>query len=161
MNSGSAHGEAGAPRPPTTAGERTSRSRRISAQRWWIHLALIVTVCLSLAFEPVVLTLHIVIGLAFVVLAGIHLGQRRRTSIALARRLPRPRLLNRPAGRLALADTALLMATATMFASGTWDWLTGHPTRIRWHAITGFALAVLVLLHTLRRRSRLRSSGIR
>jgi hypothetical protein len=141
--------------------ERTARSRRISAQRWWIHLSLIVTVCLSLAFEPVVLTIHIVIGLAFVGLAGIHLAQRRHTSIALARRLPRPRLLSGRSGRLALADLLLLVITAAMFASGMWDWLTGHPTRIRWHALTGVALGVLLLLHTVRRRSRLRASRIR
>lgn len=39
--------------------------------------------------------------------------------------------------------------------------LAGHPTRLRWHAVTGVALAVLLLIHTARRWSRLRRSRVR
>jgi len=43
----------------------------------------------SLVFEPLILTIHIVLGLVFAVLAVAHLIQRRRVSA---------RLLARPAG---------------------------------------------------------------
>jgi len=48
-----------------------------------------------------------------------------------------------------------------MLVSGFWDWSAGHPTKIRWHAITGVMLAILLLAHTVRRRSRLRRSAVR
>jgi hypothetical protein len=131
------------------------RSRR----RWWVHLALIVTAAVSLAVEPV-LTLHIVLGLLFVGFVAMHLIQRRRVSTTLVRRLRRLRNLPRPAGRLALADAALGALTLVMLGSGLWDWASGHPTRIRWHAITGVLLAAFLVVHTVRRRGRLRSSRV-
>ena len=76
-------------------------------------------------------------------------------------RLARVRALARPAGRLALADALLAAITVGMLVSGFWDWLAGHPTRIRWHALTGVALGVLLLIHTVRRSSRLRRSRVR
>jgi hypothetical protein len=60
-----------------------------------------------------------------------------------------------------LADTALALLTAAMLASGLWDWLGGHPTRIRWHAVTGVLLAGFLVVHTVRRRGRLRRSTVR
>ena len=51
--------------------------------------------------------------------------------------------------------------TAVLLASGLYDWIAGHPTRIRWHALTGVALAGLLLVHTLRRRRRLYRSSVR
>jgi hypothetical protein len=71
------------------------------------------------------------------------------------------RVLARPAGRLALADALLAGIAVGMLVSGFWDWLTGHPTRFRWHALTGVALAILLLIHTVRRSSRLRRSQVR
>ena len=64
-------------------------------------------------------------------------------------------------GRLALADLLLAVITAGMLVSGFWDWSAGHPTKIRWHAITGVVLAILLLARTVRRRSRLRRSAVR
>jgi hypothetical protein len=130
--------------------------------RWLVHLGLIVTVAVSLAFEPLILAIHIWVGLVFAILAGLHLAQRRRVSARLLARLSRPgRSLARPAGRLALADALLAVLSAGMLASGLWDWFAGHPTRIRWHAITGIALTVLLVVHTARRRSRMRRSKVR
>jgi len=127
--------------------------------RWLVHLGLIATVVVSLVFEPLVLTIHIAVGLVLVVLVGMHIAQRRRVSASLLSRLARA--LARPAGRLALADALLTVITAGMLISGFWDWFAGHPTKIRWHAITGVVLAVLLLIHTVRRWSRLRRSKIR
>jgi hypothetical protein len=134
--------------------------RRGQASRWWIHVALIVSATVSLMFEPV-LTVHIIVGLTFVGLVGAHLVQRRRISAALLRRIPQVKTLHHPAGRLALADVLLTALTMGMFASGLWDWAAGHPTRIRWHALTGFVLAGYLVVHTVRRRARLRTSGVR
>jgi heme exporter protein D len=130
--------------------------------RWLVHLGLVGTTIVSLVFEPLVLAIHIAVGLAFAVLAIAHLVQRRRVSARLLARLSRPgRTLAGPAGRLALADALLAALAAAMLASGFWDWSVGHPTRIRWHAITGVVLTVLLVVHTARRRSRLRRSKVR
>ena len=130
--------------------------------RWLVHLGLVGTTIVSLVFEPLILAIHIVLGLAFAVLAAAHLVQRRRVSARLLARLGRPgRILAGPAGRLALADALLAAMTVGMLASGFWDWLAGHPTRIRWHAISGVVLTVLLAVHTARRRSRLRRSKVR
>lgn len=136
------------------------RRTRSAAARWWVHAGLIVTVSVSLAFEPM-LTLHIVIGLVFAALVIAHLVQRRRVSAALLAQLLHPRGWLRPSGRLAMADSVLATSTLAMLASGFWDWLDGHPTKIRWHAITGVVLVGFLVVHTLRRRSRLRSSHVR
>lgn len=140
-----------------------TRAERRTRLRWLVHLGLIVTVSVSLAFEPLVLIIHIAVGLVFAMLAGAHLAQRRRVSVRLLTRLARPmaRPLGGPAGRLALADALLAVITVGMLVSGFWDWLAGHPTRIRWHAITGVVLAILLLIHTARRWSRLRRSTVR
>jgi len=129
--------------------------------RWLVHLGLIGTLVVSLVFEPLVLAIHIAVGLVFAVLTGLHLAQRRRVSASLLARLARVGILARPAGRLALADLLLAVITAGMLVSGFWDWSAGHPTRIRWHAITGVVLAILLLAHNVRRRSRLRRSAVR
>jgi hypothetical protein len=139
---------------------QSGRGRRISAQRWWVHVALIAAALVSLLFVASVLLIHIIVGLLFVVLVCVHLVQRRRASMRLARQLPRLGSLQRGIGRMALADAVLLLMTTGMLASGLWDWASGHPSRIRWHAVTGVALAVLLLIHTLRRRGRLRRSRI-
>jgi hypothetical protein len=134
--------------------------QRRAAARLAVHLGLIATVVVSLVFEPE-LTLHIVIGFVFVGLVLAHLVQRKRVTSSLAARLFRGRGLLRPAGRLALSDALLVALTLAMLGSGLWDWLTGHPTRIRWHAITGVVLTGYLIVHTVRRRHRLASSHVR
>ncbi len=145
----------------SAATARRQAAARRALYRWLVHLGLMATVVVSLIFEPLVLTIHIVVGLAFVALVGAHLAQRRQVSANLAARLARVTALWRPAGRLALADAVLAVVTLAMLASGFWDWFAGHPTRIRWHALTGVALAILLAIHTVRRWSRLRRSRVR
>jgi len=128
--------------------------------RWWVHAGLIATALTSLVLEPS-LALHIAFGCAFIALVVGHLLQRRRVSRSLARRLVHPRELRCPAGRLAIADSVLLVVTLVMLGSGVWDWSAGHPTKIRWHAIFGVVLAAYLVVHSVRRRSRLRTSTIR
>ncbi len=62
---------------------------------------------------------------------------------------------------MAAADMVLLALTLVILASGLWDWLAGHPTRIRWHALSGVGLAVALVVHSVRRRRRLLSSQVR
>jgi len=146
---------------PMTIDEAPARSApRRQHQRWLVHLGLIVTAVVSLIFE-FVLTVHIVLGLVFCALVVAHLAQRRRTSNRLLRRLVRVTTLAQPQGRLALADLWLTAITAAMLASGLWDWAIGHPTRVRYHAITGVVLAIVLVVHTWNRRRRLRSSRVR
>jgi len=128
--------------------------------RWWVHLGLIVSAALSLVFEPV-LAIHIGLGLLFAALVAVHLGQRRRVSANLvARLLPSPSLSGR-ADRMAVADLLLFTVAVGMLGSGLWDWIGGHPTRVRWHAITGVVLAGLLVIHSVRRRARLVRSQVR
>jgi hypothetical protein len=129
-------------------------------RRLTVHVGLILTAGASLWFEPI-LTIHVVVGLAFVVLVAFHLAQRRRVSVNLASRLTRPRTLLSKPGRLAAADLILLLVTLAMLASGLWDLIANHPTQIRWHAITGVALTGLLISHTIRRWRRLATSRIR
>ena len=141
-------------------GAVSPRRSGAAQHRWLVHLALIATGTASLVLEPVV-TVHVVLGLAFVGLVVVHLVQRRQASMSLARRLPRLAGWGGGSGRLALADALLVALTAGMLASGLYDWIAGHPTRIRWHALSGVALAGFLLVHTLRRRRRLHRSSVR
>ena len=109
--------------------------------------------------EPV-LTLHLALGMLFVGLVVVHLRQRRRVTLQLLNRLRRPTTWRGGSGRLALADLLLAGVTTVMLASGLWDWLGPHRTRIRWHAISGVVLVVLVVVHTVRRWRRLRTSAV-
>lgn len=128
--------------------------------RWLVHLFLIASAVVSLVLEPI-LALHVIVGLVFVGFVVVHLLQRRKTSAKLLRRLTNLRSLSRRPGRLAVADTFLFVVTAGMLASGLWDLAIGHPTRVRWHAITGVLLVAYLVVHTLRRRTRLRRSTVR
>ncbi len=119
-----------------------------------------VSVVISLCFE-FVLTVHIVVGLVFVALVLCHLVQRRKISGKLARRLTRFTSAQAKLARMAISDALLLALTLAMLASGFVDVAIGHPTKVRWHAILGVALTVYLVVHTLRRRKRLRSSAIR
>jgi hypothetical protein len=137
-----------------------ARSYSASAQRAAVHLALIVTATVSLVLEPT-LSVHIVFGLSFAAFVLAHLGQRRRVSRTLIGRLVDANAVLRPSGRLAVSDTLLLVLTVAMLASGLWDWLAPHPTKIRWHAITGVLLTGYLIAHTVRRRHRLVRSRVR
>jgi hypothetical protein len=135
-------------------------SRQSATLRWWVHLGLMASVIVSLCLE-FVLTVHIVVGLIFVALVVCHLVQRRKISSKLARRLTRFTTAQSRLARMAISDALLAVLTLAMLASGFVDVALGHPTQIRWHALFGVALSVYLVVHTLRRRKRLKSSAIR
>ena len=146
---------------PEDSGSRGFAALAASGRsRWWVHLVLIASAVTSLALEPM-LTLHIALGLTFVAFVVAHLAQRRRVSLSLLRRFRSVRGVVGPGGRMAITDAVLTVLTLGMLASGLWDWAEGQPTRIRWHAITGVLLAGFLIVHTLRRRTRLRRSTVR
>lgn len=126
-----------------------------------MHLGLMISGIVSMLFEPLVLLIHIYVGLAFAALVAMHVTQRRHVTVRLLHQFLRVRTLRRPRGRLAIADALLGALTVGMLVSGFWDWYAGHPTRIRWHALTGFVLVAFLIVHTLNRQNRLRSSRIR
>jgi hypothetical protein len=128
--------------------------------RWLVHIGLIGSAIVSLVLEPI-LVLHVIFGVLFVFLVACHLAQRRRISKRLAVRLLKVRGLLLPGSRLALADGFLFIVTSAMLISGFWDLWAPHHTKIRWHAITGVVMTVFLIVHTVRRRARLRSSNIR
>ena len=143
--------------------------------RWLVHLSLIATFAASLA--TVVLTpegtLHLVVGLAFVALAGIHVAQRRHTVTRLLGNVGPARTWVTRRGRLAWSDVILAVLTLNLLASGTYDWLSGNqvilqprdagiPFRdIGWHVLSALVLLTYLCVHVARRWSRLRRSAIR
>ena len=139
--------------------ERSSQTRS-RAVRWLVHIGLIGSAIVSLVLEPI-LVLHVIFGVLFVFLVACHLAQRRRISKRLAVRLLKARGLLLPGSRLALADGFLFIVTSAMLISGFWDLWAPHHTKIRWHAITGVVMTVFLIVHTVRRRARLRISNIR
>ncbi len=143
--------------------------------RWLVHLLLIGTFAASLATVVLIPegTPHLVVGLAFVALAGIHVAQRRHTVSRLLGNLGRVRTWATRRGRLAWSDVILAALTLNVLASGTYDWLTGNqvilqpravgiPFRnIGWHVLSALVLLVYLCVHLTRRWGRIRRSAIR
>jgi hypothetical protein len=143
--------------------------------RWLVHLLLIGTFAASLATVVLVPegTPHLVVGLAFVGLAGMHLVQRRHTVTRLLTRLGRSRTWLTRQGRLAWFDLILVALTLNVLASGTDDWLSGNPVilhprgvgipfrDIGWHVLSALVVLGYLVVHVVRRRGRLRRSAIR
>jgi len=96
-----------------------------------------------------------------VALVCAHLAQRRRSSMRLVRQCARFGQMMEAQWRLPSADAVLTAFALAMLASGFSDWSIGHPTKIRWHALMGFALAGHLLVHALNRRKRLETSRVR
>jgi hypothetical protein len=116
---------------------------------------------------------HLVVGLAFVALAGVHVGQRRHTIARLLGNLGRARTWFGRRGRLAWSDVVLALLTLNVLASGTYDLLSGnqvilHPHTIGipfrdigWHVLSALVLLVYLCVHVARRWGRIRRSAIR
>ena len=154
-------------RPPT----RTER------RRWFVHLGLLITLAgslLSLIWLSRSITIHVVIGVLFLVFLCGHLYQRRRTMVALLRRMVRVNLRTTASGRLAISDTILLLLVANVLISGIVDALNHQETQltflasigfppglVQWHKLSAFILVLYVVVHVSRRRKRLRNSRIR
>jgi hypothetical protein len=141
-------------------------------QRWIVHLWLIIMFLMSLLvlLLQTSILVHIFLGLLFAGLVLAHLRQRRRTVASLWRDLRRVTSWLRPRGRLAWADLLLLLVTLNVIASGFGDYFSsgsgvmihlGFMRPFRWHSVSAIALLILLLVHVIRRASRLRTSAVR
>jgi len=133
-------------------------------QRWRVHLGLIASfgVAALVLVAGRSIAVHIVAGVCFAALVGVHLVQRRRTVRSLATGLPA--LTSSPRGRLALSDAVLVFLAANAIVSGLIDWMSPSPVMVgpfNWHTTTSLLLLGYVVVHVIRRRSRLRHSTIR
>jgi hypothetical protein len=142
---------------------------------WLIHLTLIAVFAGSVATVVLIPegTPHVVVGLAFVAMVGIHVAQRRHTVTRLLGNLVRARSWLSRRGRLAWSDLILTLLTLNVLASGTYDLLSSnklmlHPSDIGipmrdigWHALSALVLLVYLCVHVARRWGRLRRSVIR
>ncbi len=136
---------------------------------------LVVHVALMLAFAVALyglydnhgsLTLHLVAGVSFFALVVLHLLQRRRTVGRLASTLWRATTWVKPRGRLAWSDAVLLFLTLNVLVSGSVDLATGNKTPlpdigISWHVLSSLLLLGYLVVHVVRRRSRLSHSHVR
>ncbi len=160
------------PSPPS--GSAVRRDHRSQA-RFAVHLLLLATFAASLATVTLITegTPHLVVGLAFVALVGIHVAQRRHTVARLIGNLGRARTWFRRRGRLAWSDLVLAMLILNVLASGTYDLLSGnqvilHPREVGipfrdmgWHVLSALVLLVYLCVHAARRWGRIRHSAIR
>jgi hypothetical protein len=149
----------------------TRPSDPLGTRRWQVHLGLIVSFGVALFFviARVGVGLHIVAGLCFAALIGVHLAQRRRTVHLLAGSLVETPFWRTSRGRTALADSVLAFLAVNVVLSGIVDWASARPLMVRlpglaslnWHTTTSLLLVVYLVVHVARRRTRLRHSRIR
>jgi hypothetical protein len=113
---------------------------------------------------------HSIIGLVVLAFVLVHLIQRRRTVARLATTLVGLRRSTETRTRLALSDAILWLLTLNVMVSGFVDFVVGHtiflsipgPDQFRkWHEMAALVLIVYVIVHVLRRKTRLRTSRIR
>jgi len=143
--------------------------------RFAVHLSLLAAFAASLATATAITEgwPHLVIGLAFVALAVVHVVQRRHTVARLLGNLGHTRTWFRRRGRLAWSDVILALLALSVLASGTYDALSGtqvilHPRAmgipirdIGWHVLSAIVLLVYLCVHVARRWGRIRHSAIR
>jgi hypothetical protein len=140
--------------PPSSNGA-VSHGPRMRA-RFAVHLWLLATFAASLATVTLITEgwPHLVVGLAFVALAGVHVAQRRHAVARLFGNLGRARTWIRRRGQLAWSDMGLVLLTLNVLVSGTYDLVSGNqvilhqrdvgiPCRdIGWHVASALVLLV-------------------
>lgn len=143
-------------------------------RRWYVHIALLVTLAgslVTLIYLSHSITIHVIFGVGFMVFVLFHLYQRRRTVAALVKQITGRS--KRPS-RLAISDSILELLVANVLVSGIVDILNHQATQlnflgslgfppglIQWHKLASFILVVYVIVHVSRRWKRIRRSHIR
>jgi len=141
----------------------------LERSRLFVHLALMAAFGIALYGlydNHGSLTLHIAFGASFFALVVFHLLQRRKTVRRLVASLLRATTWVKPRGRLAWSDAALIFLTLNVLVSGTVDLVTGNKTplpvvSISWHVLSSLLLLGYLIVHVVRRRSRLSHSHVR
>lgn len=152
---------------PLTSGERS---------RWYVHVALIVSLAgslLSLIYLSHSITIHVIFGVWFMAMLLFHFYQRRRTIKVLLWRLIGHQSRTRATTRLAISDIILELLVLDVLVSGIVDGLNHHATEFpfasalglppglsQWHKLAALVLVVYATVHIIRRRTRLRRSHI-
>jgi hypothetical protein len=139
--------------------------------RFAVHLGLLCSAAAALGTLDLLhvrVAFHTDVGLVFVGLVVVHLVQRRRTVLRMAKGVVRAKTFVERRIRLAVSDVVLFVVTANVLVSGIIDWSRGAPTQLpipkpfyRWHLDSGLVLVVYLGVHVWRRRKRLRRSTIR
>jgi hypothetical protein len=156
---------------------RAKAVTRVERRRWYVHLALLVTLAgslVTLIYLSHSITIHVIFGVAFMVFVLFHLYQRRRTIASFAKQLGGFSGRMKGPSRLALSDTILELVVANVLVSGVVDIVNHQATQlnflgslgfppglIQWHKLASFILVVYVIVHVSRRWRRLRRSHIR
>ena len=146
-------------------------------RRWYVHLALLVTLAGSLVTLISLsrsITIHVIFGAAFMVFVLFHLFQRRRTVVAFAKQLVGTARRSKGPSTLALSDTILELLVVNVLVSGIVDALNHQETELnflrpigfppgllQWHKLASLVLVVYVIVHVSRRWKRLRRSHVR
>ncbi|MGA2295009.1 MAG: hypothetical protein ABSG24_07255 [Acidimicrobiales bacterium] len=156
-----------------------SKGDHSARNRWFVHLALIVGF-LAAVGSAIFLskkylghsgtTDHSIIGLVVLALVAVHLIQRRHTVGRLLSRLVGRGGKTGTRSRQAVSDLILWLLFLNATISGVADFIVGHTIFLsipgpnilqKWHAMSVLILLVYVIVHVIKRRSRLRSSRIR
>jgi hypothetical protein len=156
-----------------------SRRESIARSRWVVHVALILSFLAAVASAIFLskkylghsgITDHSIIGLIVLGLVVVHLIQRRRTVRRLISKLVGRRGSSETRPRQAASDLILWLLTLNATISGVVDFIHGQTIYLsipgpalfhKWHAMSVLVLLVYVIVHVLRRRTRLRTSRIR
>ena len=143
--------------------------------RFAVHLCLLAAFAASLVTVTLITEgwPHLVVGLAFVGLVGVHVVQRRHAVARLLGNLGRARTWIRRRGRLAWSDVVLALLPLNVLVSGIYDLVSGnqvilHPRSvgipfrdIGWHVASALVLLVYLCVHVARRWGRIRRSVVR
>jgi hypothetical protein len=155
----------------------TKSVTRGERRRWYVHLALLVTLAgslVTLIYLSRSITIHVIFGVAFMVFVLFHLYQRRRTIASFAKQFAGTTRRSRGPSRLAISDTILELLVLNVLVSGVVDAVNHQATElnflgsigfppglIQWHKLASFVLVIYVVVHISRRWRRLRRSHVR
>ncbi|MGH3733800.1 MAG: hypothetical protein ACRDVC_10610 [Acidimicrobiales bacterium] len=100
-------------------------------RRWYVHLALLLTLAgslVTLVYLSHSITIHVIFGVAFMVFVLFHLYQRRCTVRSLAKQFVSTKSRAKGPSRLAISDTILELLVANVLVSGIVDAMSHHAT---------------------------------
>jgi hypothetical protein len=146
-------------------------------RRWYVHLALLVSLAgslVTLIYLSHSITIHVIFGAAFMVFVLFHLYQRRRTVASLTKQFIGSTRRTKGPSRLAISDTILELLVLNVVVSGVVDVVEHQATQlnflgslgfppglIQWHKLASLVLVFYLIVHISRRWRRLRRSHVR
>lgn len=162
----------------TTKASRATRGDSIARNRWFVHCSLIIGFLVAVISAIFLskqyaghsgVTDHAIFGLIVLALIVVHLLQRRHTVRRLLARFANREPSTSARSRQADADMILWLLALNAMISGSADFVSGYQILLpipgpiifqKWHAFSSLVLLVYVIVHVIRRRSRLHTSHI-